>query len=209
MTYDPLAESPRESGELSVDSRAGLSVGADGALERVPDGGSAENTGKSPSPALSAEERRVFEAVPHGRANAIKQRHLADKLGVSTRRLQRTLKDLTELRGLPIASACKEPMGVFVPQTSGEVDEFVANLKARAVSCFRRINALKESEAHALAGEIQGLLPLRPARNHEEACTDRLGAEVTCLACGKKFIARRNMQRFCRTTCRMAWHGRV
>lgn len=169
-----------------------------------------ELTSSKPRPAcLTSEERRVWELIPHGRARAIKQSLLADAVGLSTRTLQHVLKDLTEVHGLPVASACSKPMGVFIPETEAEVDAFIEQLTSRALSCFRRIKALKVSAAMSLATELQTSLPLRDAIEPEEPCTVRSRAPRRCLTCSAKFPAWRKDRKFCSDKCRMIYHGRA
>lgn len=155
-----------------------------------------EQPSSEPRPALTSEERRVWELIPVGRANAIKQKRLAFECEISTRSLQHVLKDLTELRGLPIASACSNPMGVFIPETSEEVDAFVAQLRSRALSCFKRMNALNRAAASALLREQQMEIGFPEPRLRV--------ARVICPQCGKPFLPSRSTQMYCGSDCRYA-----
>ena len=93
-----------------------------------------------------------------GRARAVKQAVLAVACGVSVRTLQQVLKALTEEHHKSIVSSCRPPYGVFVPVTQEEKDEYMAQLKARAVSCFRRLDAISSASAQALHREVQQAL---------------------------------------------------
>ncbi len=161
------------------------------------------------SSGLTSEELKVWRLIPHGHANAIKQKYLAAQCGMSTRVLQRILKRLTEDHGLPIVSSCSPPYGVFIPATAEEVDAFVGQLASRALSCQRRIVAVKASAGQELADAMQAVLPLRPAGRPEEPCTVRSRAPRRCLTCRTEFPAWRKDRKFCSDKCRMIYHGRA
>lgn len=175
------------------------SLGANAPGGITPAGGK-EATSRLSRPAaarvLTSEERQVWDLIPRGRANAVKQKRLAAQLFISTRTLQHVLKDLTEIHGLPIASACSPPMGVFIPETEAEIDAFVAQLRSRALSCFKRMSALNRAAASALIREqqIEIGFPEPPLRV----------AEAVCGQCHEPFKPSRSTQMYCGSECRYA-----
>ena len=170
-----------------------------GADVGIPPGGKRGAAGEwagavPPGEPLAGQLLRVWLSVPSGRARAIKQKYLAAQLDMSTRTLQQYLKDLTEVRGLPIASACSPPYGVFVPETPAEVDAFVAQLRSRALSCFKRIAALSRAAGVALLREQQLEI------GFPEPSLPVAGA--ICCQCGKEFAPSRSTQIYCTSACR-------
>ena len=164
---------------------------------------------------LTGTERRVMEQLHRhvGRANAITQARLAFLSGLSgkdpVRKLQIILKRLAEEEGIPIASACGLPAGTFLVDDPAEANEYIANLRSRAMSCFCRIKALNSSVARELAQALQAELPLpdtgEPEKNRARFADSPPGK---CLWCGETFVRWRHDRLFCSTECRMHFHGR-
>ncbi len=150
---------------------------------------------------LTSEERRIYEQIPRGHENAIKQKYLAATCGISTRWLQRVLKILAETRGLMVASSCGKRSGVFIPVTEKEVHRYMDQLRSRGVSCFVRKAAIERAARRGLLGDVgQAVLDF-------DAVASRARNETaTCWLCWEPLTGRQ--ERFCSEDHKDIWHGR-
>ncbi len=146
---------------------------------------------------MSAREALVWSVLSRnhrGRQGAIKQRQLAARCGLSTRKLQHVLKSLTERHHKPIASSCREPFGVFVPVTERERQRYIGQLRARATSCFKRLSAVSEAAARQTHRQVQQELWER-ADSLNTRVGGASGVQRVCLCgCGQSFVPNRGDQ---------------
>ena len=154
---------------------------------------------------LTSLERTVYDLLPHGSENAITQKRLAAQCGIGVRDLQTVLKELTEVRGLPIASSCGKPAGSFIPVTDEEIDGYIDHMTSRAVSCHRRIAALKRSAARSLIDVLSADLPPEapaPPSRVDEPIALKPRPPRVCVMCSRKFPGWRKDAECCSPRCR-------
>jgi len=141
------------------------------------------------SPDLAAVLDVVIDATPDA---PVKQDAIAEATGLSVRRVQRHLKVLCEEHGVPVVSRCRAPHGCFIAQSPEEAEDYIAQLRARATSCFRRIRALSAAAARELvADQQQELFAMESPDN------TRVGGKTRRLCacgCGEWFPPRRDDQ---------------
>lgn len=173
----------------------------------------------SPSgPTLTFDEARTWDLLKRtcmGPDNATKQKHLAARLRMSTRLLQDILKDLTEIHGKPIAASCRPPYGVFVVTEPEQAEDYVAQLKARALSCLRRVSALEHISLRASMrnlfvqasqdgpSESQTKSPVPTRVNRVQSGT--VNRSLVCEYCGQWFLAApgyKHLTSYCSAECR-------
>ncbi|CAH1849984.1 MULTISPECIES: hypothetical protein [Convivina] len=94
---------------------------------------------------LTGIEKRVYESLPIGAANAIKVKDLALQLHVPWRRLYTILHALAS-RGYLVGSSRTKRGGVFKIQTSSEYWYNVRMLEKNANSYRERANGLRQHE---------------------------------------------------------------
>lgn len=97
--------------------------------------------------AMSDPDLDAFLAmIPWGRANAVKQDQLAAELGTTTRKVQSMVLELLQ-RSTPVVvcSACEAPHGMYRPMNAGEADQYLANLRSRALSTLRHYSKVKRA----------------------------------------------------------------
>lgn len=86
---------------------------------------------------------RAMGAV--GRARAASQALIARSLGMSTRHLQDATLRCNE-RGVPVASSCVEPMGIYLAETVGELSDYGEQLRSRLVGNAHRLRCVRRIE---------------------------------------------------------------
>jgi hypothetical protein len=90
-----------------------------------------------------------------GRDRAILVRDLSVYFRCPEREIRETLR-LLNMEGYPIVTSTSIPMGVYWAATEQEVDEYLANLKARATSIFKRMAAIdKIKTKEFLKGQME------------------------------------------------------
>ncbi len=77
-----------------------------------------------------------------GRARARTQAEVARLAGTNTRKLQHATLELIE-RGVPIVTACDEPMGMFLAETLSELADYRDQLHARLVGNAKRMKGVR------------------------------------------------------------------
>lgn len=86
--------------------------------------------------------KNFIESKLKGKRNAKTIFDISHSLHVTDRTIRETIKKLN-YSGYPIATSVRAPYrGVYWCETSGEMDEYLSNLKARAVSIFNRMAVL-------------------------------------------------------------------
>ena len=76
-----------------------------------------------------------------GKDQAITVKDLSYRFKVSDREIRDCLRILN-LNGYPVLTSTGDPYGVYYASNEKEIDEYLANLKSRATSIFRRMAAI-------------------------------------------------------------------
>ncbi len=96
---------------------------------------------------LAAVAARVLAAMKgrgaYGRAKAVTQREIAATAGTNTRVLQEATAELVK-QGVPIATTCGSPPGMFLAQTVTELQEYSEQLHARIVGNAVRLKGVRK-----------------------------------------------------------------
>ncbi len=103
---------------------------------------------KAPDAGLLADvAARVLAAMngrgAYGRAKAVTQREIARLAGTSPRVLQEATAELVA-QGVPIATTCGSPPGMFLATTVTELQEYGAQLHARIVGNAVRLKGVRK-----------------------------------------------------------------
>lgn len=79
---------------------------------------------------------------------------MADHADISERAVRESLKNLTESRGLAIASSVSAPYGVYLVETAEELRDYMKQLTDRALSMLYRRSVLEKKSLPDLLGQL-------------------------------------------------------
>lgn len=78
----------------------------------------------------------------YGRAKAVTQREIAKLAGTNPRTLQLATANLVK-RGVPIATTCGSPCGMFIAETLTELQEYGEQLHSRIIGNAVRLKGIR------------------------------------------------------------------
>ena len=92
---------------------------------------------------LTPEEARVYNAIPKGKANAIKRAELAARLGLSDREMRQALESLGEKRH--VVCNLMDGRGYYIPANEIEYIEYERIINAYKCSLQRKEYSIKRA----------------------------------------------------------------
>ena len=92
---------------------------------------------------LKPEEARVYNAIPKGKANAVKRAELAARLGLSDREMRQALESLGEKRH--VVCNLMDGRGYYIPANEIEYIEYERIINAYKCSLQRKEYSIKRA----------------------------------------------------------------
>ena len=160
---------------------------------------------------LHLQECALLAILTHhrGRDNPITQEAAGRAMGFTggpdtvRRRVQKVRESLMQ-QGHFICASSRHPAGMWLPQSDEEIDEYYAQVKARALASLRTAAAADRLRARRALEEIQQELGFGPEEIGGEN-TDYTRVERQCRECGESFLpnpSKGAVQFYCSRHCR-------
>lgn len=92
---------------------------------------------------LTPEEARVYDAIPKGKANAVKRAELASRLGLSDREMRQMLEALNEKRH--VVCNLMDGRGYYIPASEKEYIEYERIINSYKCSLQRKEYSIKRA----------------------------------------------------------------
>ena len=99
----------------------------------------------------------LFEAFGPDRARP--QTTLAAAANLTVRRVQEDLALELLAAGVPVASTCRQPPGMFIARTAAELQPYLNQLKSRCIGLFKRRRLVRNCHRALLVAEADRRRP--------------------------------------------------